>query len=155
MGLEKSSAPLNHQMNGIHSLTAMERLNASSESGQMDEELVAELRKLDEEYKKTVSRAKKVFDSRMDNMARLQHQREAQHQRTLSEHEKQRAEFEKRLQQEEIEQNRRIEQLQKEWERKRQQMKGAEGSNDDAANHAPVPPSVPENRSEEIKSDIQ
>lgn len=128
----------------------------------MDEELAVELRKLDEEFKKTVSRAKKVFDSRMDNMARLQHQREAQHQRTLSEHEKQRAEFEKRLQQEEIEQNRRIEQLQKEWERKRKQMKGVpgdpspgelQGPTDDVPNPTPVP-SAPEIRSEEINSDI-
>jgi len=147
MGPETTSAvPLMHQMNGTHPLP----VNASD---QIDEELAVELRKLDEEFKKTVSRAKKVFDSRMDNMARLQHQREAQHQKTLSEHEKQRIEFEKRLQQEEIEQNRRIEQLQKDWARKRQEMKQFQGdepqvSDHDATNHAPIQ-STPESHSEE------
>lgn len=92
-------------------------------SHQLDEELAVELRKLDEEYQKTVSRAKKVFDSRMDNMTRLQHEREAQHQKTLTDHERRRADFEKRLQQEEIEQNRRIVQLQEDWERKRDEVR--------------------------------
>ncbi|KAL3940782.1 MAG: hypothetical protein SGBAC_004740 [Bacillariaceae sp.] len=145
-----SAVPLTHHMNGTHQLPVMERLNASSESDQIDEELAVELRKLDEEFKKTVSRAKKVFDSRMDNMARLQHQREAQHLKTLSEHEKQRNEFEKRLQQEEIEQNKRIEQLQKNWVKKRQEMKLLElqAANDDASNQIPIS-SAPESHSEE------
>ncbi|CAJ1930525.1 unnamed protein product [Cylindrotheca closterium] len=150
-----------HQMNGMHPPPAMERLRAPSESDQMDEELAVELRKLDEEFKKTVSRAKKVFDSRMDTISRLQHEREALHQKTLSEHEKQRIEFEKRLQQEEMEQNRRIQQLQKDWARKREEMKLVQGdleslemespehlSNHDATNHAPMP-SAPEGHNEE------
>ena len=89
-----------------------------------DETLLAELRKLDEDFKKNVMRAKKVFDSRMDNLQRTQYQREALHKKTLEKtlerHEKERVEFEKRLQQEEIEQKRRIENLQREWDRRRE-----------------------------------
>lgn len=119
--------------------------SATAAAGDIDPEALEELRKLDEEYNKTVMRAKKVFDSRMDNIQRIQHQKEAQHQRTLTEHEKQRAEFEKRLQQEEIEQNRRIEQLQKEWERKRQEVKlTQEGSAASSPQlESAIPPSEP------------
>ena len=163
MGAETTSTlPSIHQMNETHPLPVMERLHAPSESDQMDEELAVELRKLDDEFKKTVSRAKKVFDSRMDTISRLQHEREALHQKTLSEHEKQRIEFERRLQQEEIEQNRRIEQLQKDWARKREEMKLVQGdpdtleleslepqiSNHDATDHVPIP-NAPEGHSEE------
>lgn len=84
-----------------------------------DETMMQELRKLDEDFKKNMMRAKKVFVSRMDNIQRIQYQREAQHQKTLEKHQKERAELEKRMQQEEIEQNRRIEQLQKEWDKRR------------------------------------
>lgn len=87
----------------------------------VDEMCAEELRKLDEDYQKNLMRAKKVFASRMDNLVRTQHQREAQHQKTLEQHQKDRAAFEKRLQQEEIEQNRRIEQMQKEWDRRREE----------------------------------
>lgn len=79
-----------------------------------------ELRKLDEDFQKNLQRAKKVFDNRMDNLQRSQIEREAQHKKTLEKHQKERAEFEKRLQQEAKEQNRRIEQLQREWDRKRE-----------------------------------
>jgi hypothetical protein len=113
----------NEQVNGVLEVPAMDRVGLSSSSDEMDEERAEELRMLDEEFNKTVIRAKKVFGSRMDNITRLQHEREAQHQKTLSEHEKRRADFEKRLQQEEIEQNRRIVQLQQEWERKRQEVR--------------------------------
>ena len=84
-----------------------------------DQVLKSELRKLDEDFKKNMMRAKKVFVNRMDNLQRTQYQREEQHQKTLEKHEKERMEFEKRMQQEEIEQNRRIEQLQKEWDKRR------------------------------------
>ena len=95
--------------------------------------MLAELRKLDEDFQKNMMRAKKVFDNRMDNLQRTQHQREALHLRTLEKHQKERAEFEKRMQQEEIEQNRRIEQLQREWDRRReavQQKQVVENPND-------------------------
>eukprot|EP00980_Cylindrotheca_fusiformis_P016695 scaffold5024_cov136-Cylindrotheca_fusiformis.AAC.24 len=120
---EDIAMSLHRELNGVLGAPSMDRVNLSADEGQLDEELAAELRRLDEEFKKTVSRAKKVFDSRMDNMTRLQHEREAQHQKSLSEHERRRADFEKRLQQEEIQQNRRIEQLQEEWERKRQELR--------------------------------
>ena len=86
----------------------------------VDESLASELRELEEEYQKSIMRAKKVFDSRMDNMQRMHFQREAQHQKTLVKHQTDRAEFEKRLQREELEQNRRIEQMQQELDRKRE-----------------------------------
>ena len=79
-----------------------------------------ELRKLDEDFQRNLQRAKKVFDNRMDNLQRSQIEREAQHQKTLEKHQKERAEFEKRLQQEEKEQHRRMEQLRREWDRKRE-----------------------------------
>jgi hypothetical protein len=85
-----------------------------------DETMMQELRTLDDDFKKNMMRAKKVFVSRMDNIQRIQYQREAQHQKTLEKHRKEQSEFEKRMQQEEIEQNRRIEQLQKEWDKRRE-----------------------------------
>ena len=106
-----------------------------------DELMASELRKLDEDFQKTVMRAKKVFDTRMDNLQRTQHQREAQHQKTLEKHQKERADFEKRMQNEEIEQNRRIEQLQKEWDRRREavRMKQLEESGEANASTGSLP----------------
>jgi WNK lysine deficient protein kinase len=118
-----SKSSQDEQVNGVYEALSMDRQRLLESFDPADEELAAELRKLDQDFKKTVMRAKKVFDSRMDNMTRLQHQREAEHQKTLNEHEKQRVDFEKRLQQEEIEQNRRIKLLQKEWERKREEFR--------------------------------
>ena len=88
-----------------------------------DEKLAAELRKLDQDFQKTMARAQKVFDTRMDTLSRTQVQREVQHQKTLEKHEKERADFEKRRQQEEIEQNRRIDQLQRDWAKRREAMR--------------------------------
>ena len=106
----------NH-MNGVHGVPSVE-LDALD-----DELLVAELRKLDEDFQKNMMRAQRVFDTRMDNLARSQVQREVQHLKTLEKHEKERADFEKRRQQEETEQNRRIEQLQKDWASRREAMR--------------------------------
>lgn len=85
-----------------------------------DPEIEMELRKLDEDFQKNLERAKKVFDNRMDNLQRSQVEREAQHQKTLEKHQKERAEYEKRLAAEEEQQNRRLEQLQREWDKKRE-----------------------------------
>jgi WNK lysine deficient protein kinase len=99
-------------------------LSTESDDDFLDDELrAAELRKVDEDFKKNVMRAKKVFDARMDNLQRTQVQREALHLKTLEKHEKERVDFEKRMQQEEIEQNRRIEHLQKEWDKRREAMR--------------------------------
>lgn len=106
------------KMNGVH-----EVVSADSEDEDLnDDKLAAELRKLDEDFEKTMARAQKVFDTRMDTLSRTQVQREAQHQKTLEKHEKERADFEKRRQQEEIEQNRRIEQLKRDWAKRREAM---------------------------------
>lgn len=106
-------------------MEALEGLSivTSGEDEPTDEVRAAELRKLDEDYQNNLKRAKKVFDSRMDNLQRTQVQREAQHQKTLEQHQKDRTAFEKRLRQEEIEQNRRIELLQEEWDRKREEVR--------------------------------
>jgi hypothetical protein len=85
-----------------------------------DNEFQEEMRKLEEDYMKTLQRAKKVFDSRMDNLQRSQLEREAQHQKTLEKHEKERADFEKRLAIEAEQQNKRIKQLQSEWNKRRE-----------------------------------
>ena len=103
-------------------------IDTSGEEEPTDEVRAAELRKLDEDYQNNLKRAKKVFDSRMDNLQRTQVQREAQHQKTLEQHQKDRTAFEKRLRQEEIEQNRRIELLQAEWDRKREEVRSRDKS---------------------------
>jgi hypothetical protein len=65
-------------------------------------------------------RAQKVFDSRMDNLQRSKLEKEEQHKKTLEKHEKERIEFEKRVQQEAKEQSQRLEKMQREWESQRQ-----------------------------------
>jgi len=95
----------------------------------LDEEELAELRRLDEEMQKTMLRAKKVFVNRMDNLQRTQSEREAQHKKTLEKHKKERVEFEKRMQQEAIEQNRRLEQLKREYDMKRKQVRQKQSPN--------------------------
>jgi len=85
-----------------------------------DDEMCAELRKLEEDYKKNLKIAKKVFDSRMENLERSRIEKEAQHKETLEKHEKERLAFEKKRTIEEEQQLRRIEQLQKEWDKKRE-----------------------------------
>jgi len=60
----------------------------------------------------------------MDNLQRSMKDKEEQHQKTLDKHEKDRADFEKRLKLAETEQQRRLEQLEKEWKRQRQGVTG-------------------------------
>lgn len=84
--------------------------------------LETELRKVDEDFHKNVSRARKVFDSRMENLQRTQTQRESDSSKTAEQLERERVAFEKRLHQEEVEQNRRIEQMQRDWERRREDL---------------------------------
>jgi hypothetical protein len=68
-------------------------------------------------------------------LQRSQIEREAQHQKTLEKHEKERADFEKRLAQEAEQQSKRIEQLQREWDRQRETL---------ALNKARKTPGVPQ-----------
>lgn len=85
-----------------------------------NEDITDELRKLDEDLQKNLERANKVFVNRMENLQRSQIEREAQHLKTLEKHEKESAEFEKRLAQEAEQQQRRIEQLQRDWDKRRE-----------------------------------
>eukprot|EP00977_Amphora_coffeiformis_P011115 scaffold2657_cov89-Amphora_coffeaeformis.AAC.9 len=89
-------------------------------SDEDDEDIQAEMRRLEEEYERSLERAKKVFDSRMVNLQRSQKEKEKEHLKTLEKHEKERAEFEKRRALEEEQQQRRLEQIQKERDRKLQ-----------------------------------
>lgn len=91
-----------------------------SDEDEINEEMRQQLRKLEEDYQKNLKIAKKVFDSRMENLARSQTEKEAQHLKTLEKHEKERADFEKKRVQEEQQQMKRIEQIQKEWDKKRE-----------------------------------
>eukprot|EP00522_Entomoneis_paludosa_P004101 CAMPEP_0172473398 /NCGR_PEP_ID=MMETSP1065-20121228/68835_1 /TAXON_ID=265537 /ORGANISM="Amphiprora paludosa, Strain CCMP125" /LENGTH=1265 /DNA_ID=CAMNT_0013231573 /DNA_START=224 /DNA_END=4021 /DNA_ORIENTATION=- len=84
-----------------------------------DDEMRAELRKLEEDYQKNLKIAKKVFDSRMENLERSRIEKEVRHKETLEKHEKERLAFEKKRALEEEQQMKRIEQLQKEWDKKR------------------------------------
>lgn len=81
-----------------------------------------ELKKLADEFQKNLSRATKAFDTRMDNLHRSKEEREAQHLKILEKHEKEKAEFEKRILQAEAEKTRRLDQLQKEWTQQRESL---------------------------------
>jgi hypothetical protein len=80
-----------------------------------------EIRLLEQEFEKKLQRAKKSYDTRMDNLHRSKEEAEAQHQMTLEKHEKERVEFEKRMRLAEEEQAKRLSQIQKEFmERKKE-----------------------------------
>jgi WNK lysine deficient protein kinase len=86
----------------------------------IDEDLLAELKKLDEEYEKNIQITKKVFDTRMDKIRRSQDEKESLHQKTLEKHERERAEYEKRRAEEEKKQQERLIKLQQERDLKRE-----------------------------------
>lgn len=87
----------------------------------VDEIDAAEIRALEQEFEKKLQRAKKSYDTRMDNLHRSKEEAEAQHQMTLEKHEKERIEFEKRMRLAEEEQAKRLSQIQKEFmERKKE-----------------------------------
>ena len=94
--------------------------NVANDFDSDDEDSDDEVRKLDQDFQKNLQRARKVYDSRMDSLQRCKVEREEQHLKTLEKHEKERAEFEKRLAQEAEQQRKRIEQLQLEWDRQRE-----------------------------------
>jgi len=87
-----------------------------------DTELTEEMRKLDANYKKNLQRQKKVFDLRMDNLQKSQVEREAQHQKMVEKYNKERADFEKRVEQAKEQQRRTTEQLERERNRCRESL---------------------------------
>ncbi|KAL7580805.1 hypothetical protein ACA910_001082 [Epithemia clementina (nom. ined.)] len=113
-------ASLRTVINGMSPASRKEELYHLAD--EMNDEVREKLRKLEEDYQKNLKIAKKVFDSRMENLERSQTEKEAQHQKFLEKHEKERAAFEKRRALEEEQQLRRIEQLQKEWDKKREML---------------------------------
>jgi hypothetical protein len=100
--------------------TGGEQLGLSDDD---DEDIQAELRKLEDNYERNLERAKKVFDSRMVNLQRSQKEKEKEYLKTLEKHEKERAEFEKRRAQENEQQQRRLEQLEKDKDKKIESLK--------------------------------
>jgi len=107
---------------GVSSLASLPT-NYSTESanGNLVEIDTEEIRLLELEFEKKLQRAKKSYDTRMDNLHRSKEEAEAQHQMTLEKHEKERIEFEKRMRLAEEEQAKRLSQIQKEFmERKRE-----------------------------------
>ena len=106
--------------------------SGTDEEDELEEEFAAEIRRLDDDFQKNMLRAQKVFDNRMDNLQRSKQEKEFQHQKTLEKHQKERTEIEKRARQEEILQNQRIEEIQREWDRKRDELAKAKAKKQDS-----------------------
>ena len=87
-----------------------------------DAESDDEFRQLEEAFQKNIHRAKKAFDTRMDNLQRSKVEKEARHLKTLEKHEREKADFDKRVKMAEEEQNRRLEKLEKELAKKKEEL---------------------------------
>ena len=107
-----------------HFRNADETDDAESDDAESDDEL----RQLEEAFQKNIHRAKKAFDTRMDNLQRSNVEKEAQHLKTLEKHEREKADFEKRVKMAEEEQNRRLEKLEKELAKKKEELVKARSS---------------------------
>jgi len=83
-----------------------------------------ELGKLQEDFRRDMMRAKKVYDSRMDNLTRTNKEKEQRHKKTLEKHEKEKMQFEKRVKQEAMEQSQRLEKMQRKYETERRKLVG-------------------------------
>lgn len=80
------------------------------------EEIVGEeLRQLEADHKKSLDRANKAYDTRMDNLKRSKEEKLAQHRKLLEKHEKEMDDFEKRLKQAGVDHSKRLEKLDNEW----------------------------------------
>ena len=106
--------------------------SVTDEEDELEEEFAADIRRLDEDFQKNMLRAQKVFDNRMDNLQRSKQEKEFQHQKTLEKHEKERIDIEKRARQEEILQTQRIGEMQREWDRKRDELAKAKAKKQDS-----------------------
>jgi hypothetical protein len=96
----------------VSNLSALRITTSDDDSSYVStEENLEELRRIEEEYQKSLQRAKKVYDSRMENLQRSLNEREAQHLQNLMKHEKERAEFEKKVKLAEAEQAKRLQEL--------------------------------------------
>jgi len=71
----------------------------------------SEIRKLETEFQKKMSHAKVAFEKRIENLHKSREDKEAQHKMTLEKHQKEIADFEKRLRQAHGERQKRLEQL--------------------------------------------
>jgi hypothetical protein len=76
----------------------------------------SEIKKLKIDYENKVTRANKVYQSRMENLRRSKEEKEVLHLKTVAKHEKERLEFEKRVKKAEREQQERVQKLTKEFE---------------------------------------
>lgn len=81
-----------------------------------------ELKRMEEEFQKTLQRAKKVYEARMENLHRSLNDFEAQHIQNLKKHEKERADFEKKAKLSEAEHSKRLKELEQQWNLKRAEL---------------------------------
>mmetsp|Transcript_17714 Transcript_17714/g.26872 ORF Transcript_17714/g.26872 Transcript_17714/m.26872 type:complete len:1124 (+) Transcript_17714:623-3994(+) len=87
-----------------------------------DEGMTEELKRLHDHFHKDLLRAEKVHDIRMDNLRRAKLEKEQRHIQTLEKHEKEKMQFEKRVQQEAKEQSKRLEKIQLKYKSERQKL---------------------------------
>lgn len=101
-----------------------------SEGEDDDDNMNEELKRLNADFHKDLMRAEKVHDIRMDNLRRAKLEKEQRHIQTLEKHEKEKMQFEKRVQQEAMEQSKRLEKIQLKYASQRQKLvqKNTEGS---------------------------
>ena len=81
----------------------------------MDEAATDELRRLEGEYRKSLERAMKAYETRMENLKRSKEEKQAQHLKLLEKHEREMDEFDKRLKQAELDQSKRLDKLEQDW----------------------------------------
>ncbi len=92
-------------------------IELQNENEEEEDEIVnsVELLQLKQEHDKKIQRARKAFDTRMENLQRSKEEKEALHLQTLKKHEKEKAALEKRLKMAEMEQLQRLQKLEKEF----------------------------------------
>ncbi|GMH75426.1 hypothetical protein TrRE_jg1150, partial [Triparma retinervis] len=78
-----------------------------------------ELSSLEQEYNQKLQRANKAYTTRMDNLHKSKVEREAQHRKVVEKHERDMADYDKRVKNAEMEQAKRVQELESDWEGKR------------------------------------
>ncbi|GMH78882.1 hypothetical protein TrST_g8170 [Triparma strigata] len=83
-----------------------------------------EMKLLKAEYTKNLGRANKAYHTRMDNLHKSRTEREQQHQKIVEKHERDMADYEKRIFNAEAEQKKRLKELETEWDTKKKELNG-------------------------------
>jgi hypothetical protein len=93
--------------------------SAGGGGNESDEDIDAEFEQLSSDYQGKLQRAKKAYDTRMDNLMRSRAEREEQHRKAIEKHERELADYEKRVANAKAEQEKRLENLEFEWEKEK------------------------------------